>query len=53
MKVITLNENLETVPVYVENNPEDSDSFEAALEHEKQEPVKSEALEIRRLTRES
>ena len=49
----SVKEKSETIPVYVENNPKDSDSFEAALEHEKQEPVKSEALEIRRLTRES
>ncbi|KAH9671607.1 hypothetical protein KPL70_017434 [Citrus sinensis] len=42
----------ETIPVYVENNPEDSDSSEAAPEHEEQEPVESEAPEVRRSTRE-
>ncbi|KAH9767897.1 Integrase catalytic domain-containing protein [Citrus sinensis] len=41
----TAKEKSETVPVYVENNPEDSDSFEAAPEHEEQEPVESEAPE--------
>ena len=40
------------MPVYVENNPEDSDSSEAASEHEEQEPVESEAPEVRRSTRE-
>ncbi|KAH9671138.1 hypothetical protein KPL70_017236 [Citrus sinensis] len=44
-------EKSETIPVYVENNPKDSDSFEAAPEHEEQEPVESEAPEIRRSTR--
>ncbi|KAH9698769.1 hypothetical protein KPL71_024127 [Citrus sinensis] len=48
----TVKEKSETVPVYVKNNPEDSDSSEAALEHEEQEPVESEAQEIRRSTRE-
>ncbi|KAH9672571.1 hypothetical protein KPL70_017783 [Citrus sinensis] len=36
----------------VENNPEDSDSSEAAPEHEEQEPIESEAPEARRSTRE-
>ncbi|KAH9789507.1 Integrase catalytic domain-containing protein [Citrus sinensis] len=45
-------EKSETVPVYVKNNPEDSDSSEAAPEHEEQEPVESEAPEVRRSTRE-
>ncbi|KAH9742745.1 hypothetical protein KPL70_003057 [Citrus sinensis] len=45
-------EKSETIPVYVENNPEDSYSSEAASEHEEQEPVESEALEVRRSTRE-
>ena len=40
------------MPVYVENNLEDSDSSEAAPEHEEQEPVESEAPEVRRSTRE-
>ncbi|KAH9705857.1 hypothetical protein KPL70_012031 [Citrus sinensis] len=48
----TVKEKSEIVPVYVENNPEDSDSSEAAPEHEEQEPVESEALEVRRSTRE-
>ncbi|KAH9760757.1 Integrase catalytic domain-containing protein [Citrus sinensis] len=48
----TTKEKSETVPVYVENNPEDSDSSEAAPEHEEQELVESEALEVRRSTRE-
>ncbi|KAH9801106.1 hypothetical protein KPL71_000900 [Citrus sinensis] len=48
----TTKEKSETVPVYVENNPEDSDSSEAASEHEEQEPVESEAPEVRRSTRE-
>ncbi|KAH9663295.1 hypothetical protein KPL70_019630 [Citrus sinensis] len=48
----TVKEKSETVPVYVENNPEDSDSSEAASEHEEQEPVESEAPEVRRSTRE-
>ncbi|KAH9707030.1 Integrase catalytic domain-containing protein [Citrus sinensis] len=48
----TVKEKSETVPVYVENNPEDSDSSEAAPEHEEQEPVESEAPEVRRSTRE-
>ena len=30
----TVKEKSETVPVYMENNPEDSDSSEAAPEHE-------------------
>ncbi|KAK9224625.1 hypothetical protein WN943_009660 [Citrus x changshan-huyou] len=38
--------------VYVENNPEDSDSSKAAPEHEEQEPVESEAPEVRQSTRE-
>ncbi|KAH9659037.1 Integrase catalytic domain-containing protein [Citrus sinensis] len=48
----TTKEKSETVPVYVENNPEDSDSSEAAPEHEEQELVESEAPEVRRSTRE-
>ncbi|KAH9659545.1 hypothetical protein KPL70_023885 [Citrus sinensis] len=48
----TTKEKLETVPVYVENNLEDSDSSETAPEHEEQEPVESEAPEVHRSTRE-
>ena len=48
----TVKEKSETVPVYVENNPEDSDYSEAAPEHEEQEPVETEAPEVRRSTRE-
>ncbi|KAH9648557.1 hypothetical protein KPL70_025642 [Citrus sinensis] len=48
----TVKEKSEIVPVYVENNPEDSDFSEAASEHEEQEPVESEAPEVRRSTRE-
>ncbi|KAH9734074.1 Integrase catalytic domain-containing protein [Citrus sinensis] len=48
----TVKEKSEIVPVYVENNPEDSDSSEAAPEHEEQEPVESKAPEVRRSTRE-
>ena len=48
----TIKEKLEIVPVYVENNPEDSDSSEAAPEHEEQESVESEAPEVRWSTRE-
>ncbi|KAH9764149.1 hypothetical protein KPL70_001425 [Citrus sinensis] len=48
----TAKEKSETVPVYVENNLEDSDSSEAAPEHEKQEPVESKAPEVHRSTRE-
>ncbi|KAH9667565.1 retrovirus-related pol polyprotein from transposon TNT 1-94-like protein [Citrus sinensis] len=48
----TTKEKSETVPVYVENNPEDSDSSEAAPEHEEQELVESEAPKVRRSTRE-
>ena len=40
------------MPVYVENNQENSDSSEAAPEHEEQEPVESEAPEVRRSTHE-
>ena len=40
------------MPVYVENNPKDSDSSEVAPEHEEQEPVESEAPEVHRSTRE-
>ncbi|KAH9688940.1 Integrase catalytic domain-containing protein [Citrus sinensis] len=47
----TKKEKSETVPVYVENNPEDSDSSEAVAEHEEQELVESEAPEVRRSTR--
>ncbi|KAH9681068.1 hypothetical protein KPL71_026802 [Citrus sinensis] len=45
-------EKSETVSVYVENNPEDSYSSEAAPENEEQEPVESEVPEVRRSTRE-
>ncbi|KAH9682249.1 hypothetical protein KPL71_027276 [Citrus sinensis] len=48
----TAKEKSEIVPVYVKNNPENSDSSKAAPEHEEQEPVESEALEVRRSTRE-
>ncbi|KAH9689319.1 hypothetical protein KPL70_015447 [Citrus sinensis] len=48
----SVKEKLETILVYVENNPEDSDSSEAAPEHEEQEPIESEAPEVHRLTRE-
>ncbi|KAK9212518.1 hypothetical protein WN943_001900 [Citrus x changshan-huyou] len=43
----TAKEKSEIMPVYVKNNIEkkDSDSFEAALEHEEQEPVESKAPE--------
>ena len=49
---ITIKEKLEIVPVHVKNNSEkeDSDSSEAAPEHEEQESVESEALEVRRST---
>ncbi|KAH9651797.1 Integrase catalytic domain-containing protein [Citrus sinensis] len=48
----TVKEKSETVPVYVENNLEDSDSSEAAPEHEEQELVEFEVPEVRRSTRE-
>ncbi|KAH9669265.1 hypothetical protein KPL70_021724 [Citrus sinensis] len=48
----TVKEKSEIVPVYVENNSENSDSSEAAPEHEEQEPVESEAPEVRQSTRE-
>ncbi|KAH9679836.1 hypothetical protein KPL71_026295 [Citrus sinensis] len=48
----SVKEKSETIPVYVENNPEDSDSSEVAPEHEEQEPVESEAPEICQSTRE-
>ncbi|KAH9784261.1 hypothetical protein KPL71_009581 [Citrus sinensis] len=48
----TVKEKSETIPIYVENNPEDSDSSEAAPEHEEQEPVESEAPEVCLSTRE-
>ncbi|KAH9727213.1 Integrase catalytic domain-containing protein [Citrus sinensis] len=48
----TIKEKSETVPVYVENNPEDSDSSEVALEHKQQEPVESEAPKVHRSTHE-
>ncbi|KAH9781907.1 retrovirus-related pol polyprotein from transposon TNT 1-94-like protein [Citrus sinensis] len=48
----SVKEKSETIPVYVKNNPEYSDSSEAAPEHEEQEPVESEAPEVRRSTRE-
>ncbi|KAH9727082.1 Integrase catalytic domain-containing protein [Citrus sinensis] len=43
--VKSVKEKSETIPVYVENNPEDSDSSEVAPEHDEQEPVESEAPE--------
>ncbi|KAH9689341.1 Integrase catalytic domain-containing protein [Citrus sinensis] len=48
----TTKEKSETVPVYVENNLEDSDSSEVAPVHEEQEPVDSETPEVFRSTRE-
>ena len=45
-------EKSKTVPVYVENNLENSYSSEAAPEHEEQEPVEFEAPEVCRLNRE-
>ena len=48
----TAKEKSETLLVYVENNPKDSDSSKAGPEHEGQEPVEFEALEVRRSTRE-
>ena len=50
----TAKEKSEIMPVYVKNNIEkkDSDSFEAALEHEEQEPVESKAPEVCRSTHE-
>ncbi|KAH9725675.1 Integrase catalytic domain-containing protein [Citrus sinensis] len=48
----TAKEKSEIVPVYVENNSEDLDSSEAAPEYEEQEPIESEAPEVRRSTRE-
>ncbi|KAH9701426.1 hypothetical protein KPL71_024990 [Citrus sinensis] len=45
-------EKSETIPIYVENNPEYSDSSEAEPEHEEQEPVESESSEVHRSTRE-
>ena len=48
----SVKEKSETIPVYVENNLEDSDSSEAAPEHEEQEPVESKAPEVRQSTRE-
>ncbi|KAH9669686.1 hypothetical protein KPL70_021889 [Citrus sinensis] len=48
----SVKEKSETLLVYVKNNPEDSDSSEATLEHEEQESVESEAPEVRRSTRE-
>ncbi|KAH9699197.1 Integrase catalytic domain-containing protein [Citrus sinensis] len=48
----SVKEKSETILVYMENNPEDSDSSEAAPEHEEWEPVESEAPEVCRSTRE-
>lgn len=48
----TVKEKSEIVLVYVENNPEDSDSSEVAPEHEEQELVESEAPEVRQSARE-
>ena len=49
----TVKESSETTSVQVENSPEQEDvnSSEAAPEHEEQEPVEAEALEVRRSTR--
>lgn len=41
-----MKENSETVSVYVENNLEDLDFSKAAPEHEDQEPIESETLEV-------
>ena len=38
------------MPVYVENNLEDSDSSKTALEHEEQKPIETEAPEVCRST---
>ena len=48
----TKKEKSETVSAYIENNPEDSDSSKAAPKHEEQEPIESEAPEVRWSTRE-
>ena len=48
----TIKDKSEIVPVYVETNLEDSDSSEAALEHEEKEPIEFETPEVRRSTRE-
>lgn len=49
----TVKDNSETTTVQVENKPnEDPVSSEAAPEHKVQEPVESEAFEVRRSTRE-
>ena len=50
--VSTMKKKSKTIQVYVENNLEYSDSSEATLEHEKQEPIKSEAPKVPRSTRE-
>ena len=47
----TIKEKLKTVPVYVENNTEDSDSSEGAPKHEEQKSVESKAPKVRRSTR--
>ncbi|KAH9803717.1 hypothetical protein KPL71_001892 [Citrus sinensis] len=46
----SVKEKSETIPVYLENNSEDSNSSEAAPEHEEQEPIESEAPEVHRST---
>ncbi|KAH9803716.1 hypothetical protein KPL71_001892 [Citrus sinensis] len=48
----SVKEKSETIPVYLENNSEDSNSSEAAPEHEEQEPIESEAPEVHRSTSE-
>ncbi|KAH9651791.1 hypothetical protein KPL70_026888 [Citrus sinensis] len=46
----SVKEKSKTIPVYLENNLEDSNSSEAAPEHEEQEPIESEAPEVHRST---
>ena len=48
----TVKKKSETVSVYVENNPENSNSSKVAPEHKEQVPVKFEAPEVRQSTRE-
>ena len=48
----TVKEKSEIVPVYVENNPEDSDSFKAVPEHKEQNPIEFETPEVCWSTRE-
>ena len=47
----TVKEKPETVLVYMKNNPKDLNSSEVASEHEEQEPVDSDTLEVRQSTR--